>query len=95
MTRSEEWKIDVFLSEEEGTTKARAVLDTGATKLTGSGTAHCNPQDVDVPKIGDELAASRAMTNLGRRLMSMADRDLEDMGGGAESVKQTSVQTGP
>ncbi|MFI1393711.1 DUF1876 domain-containing protein [Streptomyces sp. NPDC020681] len=82
MTRTLEWKVGLFLSEEDGTTKARAVLDTGAATLTGRGSAHCNPQDVEVPAIGDELAASRAMSDLARQLMRVADRDLESVGAG-------------
>lgn len=42
--RTLEWKVSVYLSEEDGKTKARAVLDTGTTTLTGHGVAHCNPR---------------------------------------------------
>lgn len=87
MTRTLEWKVRLFLFEEEGTTKARAVLDTGSTTLTGHGTARCNPQDVDVPEIGDELAASRAMHDLAEQLMRVADRDLESVGAGPPNAK--------
>ncbi|WP_267243413.1 DUF1876 domain-containing protein [Streptomyces sp. PR69] len=82
MTRTLEWKAGVYLSEEDGTTKAKAVLDTGVTRLTGRGVARCNPQDVDVPEIGDELAASRAMSDLADQLMRLADRGLEAVGAG-------------
>ncbi|ATW47090.1 dsRBD fold-containing protein [Streptomyces xantholiticus] len=82
MTRTLEWKIRLFLSEEDGTTKAKAVLDTGTTTLTGHGTAHRSPQDLDVPEIGDDLAAGRAMHSLARQLMKTADRELEAMGAG-------------
>ncbi|MFF3327478.1 DUF1876 domain-containing protein [Streptomyces sp. NPDC002889] len=91
MTRTLEWKVGLFLSEEDGTTKARAVLDTGATTLTGHGTAHCNPQDIDVPEIGDELAAGRAMSSLARQLMRWADRDLEAMGAGPSDGRTASA----
>ncbi|MEU2260725.1 DUF1876 domain-containing protein [Streptomyces sp. NPDC019645] len=86
MTRALEWKVRMYLSEEDGTTRARMELDTGTSKLTGRGTARCNPQDVDVPEIGDELAASRAMTDLARQLMRVADQDLEAVGAGPEST---------
>ncbi|MFH8616352.1 DUF1876 domain-containing protein [Streptomyces sp. NPDC017979] len=82
MTRTLDWKVRVHLFEEEGTTKARAVLDTGTAVLTGHGVAHCNPADMDVPEIGDELAAGRAMRDLGQQLVTAAERDIE----GAESV---------
>ncbi|UQX04201.1 DUF1876 domain-containing protein [Streptomyces sp. RerS4] len=80
MAHAEEWKVGVYLNEEDGTTKARAVLDTGKTKMVGRGTARCNPQDVDIPAIGDELAASRAMRDLAGQLMRAADRDLAEVG---------------
>jgi hypothetical protein len=82
MKRTQEWKVGLFLSEEDGTTKAKAVLDTGTTTLTGHGTAHCSPEDVDVPEIGDDLAAGRAMRSLAQKLMRTADHELEAMGAG-------------
>ncbi|MFF8841956.1 dsRBD fold-containing protein [Streptomyces sp. NPDC015127] len=82
MTRTLEWKVGIVLVEEDGTTRARAVLDTGTTTITGHGTAHRNPQDVDVPEIGDELAAARALHSLTRQLMKAADHDLEAVGAG-------------
>ncbi|MFF4233614.1 DUF1876 domain-containing protein [Streptomyces sp. NPDC001820] len=85
MTRTLEWSVRLHLSEEDGTTKARAVLDTGTATLTGHGVARCNPQDVDIPTIGDELAASRAMRDVARQLMRAADTELEAVGAGATS----------
>jgi hypothetical protein len=75
-----EWKVRLYLSENEGTTKARVVVNTGTTTLTGHGAAHCNPEDADVPEIGDELAAGRAMHDLGQQLVSTAERDIKGLG---------------
>ncbi|MBT3167375.1 DUF1876 domain-containing protein [Streptomyces sp. Vc74B-19] len=77
MARTLEWKTRLYLFEEEGVTKARATLDTGTTVLTGHGTAHRNPADTDVPEIGDELAAGRALRDLGRHLLDIAEQDVE------------------
>ncbi|CAL9361147.1 DUF1876 domain-containing protein [Streptomyces sp. DH-12] len=87
MSHTLEWKTRLHLFEEEGTTKARATLETGTTTLTGHGTAHRNPADPDVPEIGDELAAGRALRDLGRQLLDLAERDVESVGarGGAEA----------
>jgi hypothetical protein len=85
MTRTLEWSVRLHLSEEDGMTKARAVLDTGTATLTGHGVARCNPQDVDVPTIGDELSASRAMKDLAGQLMRAADAELEAAGAGTTS----------
>jgi hypothetical protein len=35
---------------------------------------------MDVPEIGDELAAGRALHDLGRHLVDVAERDIEGMG---------------
>ena len=76
MSHTAEWKVRLYLFEEERTTRARVVLETGTTSLTGHGTAHCNPGDTDVPEIGDELAAGRALQDLARQLVSTAERDI-------------------
>ncbi|WP_327282617.1 MULTISPECIES: DUF1876 domain-containing protein [unclassified Streptomyces] len=80
MTHNAEWKVGVSLTEEGGTTRARAVLDTGTGQLVGRGSARCNPGDAEVASIGDELAASRAMRDLAGQLSRAADRDLAAMG---------------
>jgi len=80
MPHTAEWKVRLYLFEDEGTTKARLVLDTGTRSLTGHGVAHCSPTDTDVPQIGDELAAGRALHDLGRQLVAVAESDIEGMG---------------
>lgn len=79
MGHTTKWKADLYLSEEEGATKARVVLDTATKQITGHGDAHRNPADPDVPEIGDELAAGRALDDLGRQLRDTARRDIEDV----------------
>ncbi|MEW1636894.1 DUF1876 domain-containing protein [Streptomyces sp. NPDC093801] len=81
MSHTGEWKTRVYLFEEDRTTNVRVELDTGTTKLTGHGTARCNPTDADVPEIGDELAAARAMEDLGAQLKRLAFGDVEEAGG--------------
>lgn len=76
MARTVEWKVRLYLFEDEGRTKARVVLDTGPGVLTGRGTAQCAPGDTDVPEIGDELAAGRAMHDLAGQLVRGAERDI-------------------
>ncbi|MFJ6934421.1 DUF1876 domain-containing protein [Streptomyces sp. NPDC101132] len=80
MSHTTEWKTQIHLFEEDRTTKVRVELDTGTAKLTGHGTARCNPTDADVPEIGDELAAARAMEDLGAQLKRLAYGDMEDAG---------------
>ncbi|MDT0454866.1 DUF1876 family protein [Streptomyces sp. DSM 41527] len=82
MATTVEWPVRLYLFEEDGTTKARVVLRTGTTTLTGHGTARCSPEDRDVPEIGDEIAAGRAMRDLAGQLQRVADLDLEGVGAG-------------
>ncbi|GGN88302.1 hypothetical protein GCM10011579_081970 [Streptomyces albiflavescens] len=81
MSHTAEWKVRLHLFEDDdGTTKAHVVLDTGTAALTGHGTAHCNPADTNVPEIGDELAAGRAMHDLAHQLLNAAGNDIQGMG---------------
>lgn len=79
MQHTAEWKIHLYLSEEDGTTKARAVVDTGTTSIEGHGMARCNPRDRDIPEIGDELAAGRALRDAAHQVLGTAQRDIEDV----------------
>ncbi len=97
MARTGEWTVRLYLFEEGRTTKARMVLDTGTTSLTGHGKARCQPADVDVPEIGDELAASRAMSDLAGQLMQTAYDDLEGVRAsahGEQNRQQPTAQAG-
>lgn len=82
MMHTRKWQAEVFLFEQDGHTRADAVLDTGENTLHGYGTARCHPGEVDVPEIGDEIAVGRALTDLGRKLIGAAVVDLEDVGVG-------------
>ncbi|HEX5569220.1 MAG TPA: dsRBD fold-containing protein [Streptomyces sp.] len=81
MPHTQDWNIRIHLFEDDdGTTRARAVLEVGGgggTALTGQGMARRNPRDRDVPEIGDELAAGRAMSDLAQKLLSVARSDIE------------------
>lgn len=90
MSHTEQWKVRLHLFEDDhGTTKAQVVLDTGTTELTGRGAAHCNPADTDVPEIGDELAAGRAMEDLAHQLLNIAANDVQDMAGPRPSTSES------
>ena len=71
-------RVDVFLSEEDDVTKARAALvGEGMKHLTGEGLTRRNPHDPAVPEIGDEVAIGRALAALSRQLLDNAARDIE------------------
>jgi hypothetical protein len=80
MTATKRWGVEIFIDEHGDTTRAEARLRTrDQTHLTGVGTAKRNPLDVDVPEIGDELAAARALDQLARKLLRAAAEDIEDV----------------
>jgi hypothetical protein len=71
------WTVQIDIGEHEGTTRATAHLRTSdRTSLTGTGTARLNPADPDVPEIGDELAAARALSQLAHALLDAAADDI-------------------
>lgn len=72
-----EWDISLTLYEHgDDSCLARVVLNTGANTLTAEGLARRNPHDRPVPEIGDELAAGRALVELGTRLLMAASDDI-------------------
>jgi hypothetical protein len=78
MMATKHWNVDVVIGEQDGRTHAEARLNTeDDIMLTGVGDARLNPADEDIPEIGDELAAARALSDLGQRLLMTASADLE------------------
>jgi hypothetical protein len=76
------WRVDLYLFEQDAATTAHAVLHTGAaTELDSRGEANRNPRDVEVPEIGDEVAAARALRRLADRLLGAASADIEAVEG--------------
>ena len=74
------WTIVVDVDEHEGRTRAVARLDRGQSEdLVGVGLARLSPADRDVPEIGDELAAARALSELSHRLLDAAADDIEQI----------------
>ncbi|MGD9527130.1 DUF1876 domain-containing protein [Pseudonocardia sp.] len=80
MNVAKQWTVVIDIDEHDGRTRAVARLDAhGAEDLVGTGLARCNPADRDVPEIGDELAAARALSDLGHRLLDAAAGDIEQI----------------
>jgi len=80
------WHLHLDLSEDEGRTRAEAVLRTDAgVELREVGVARRRPGDRDVPEIGDELAACRALSALAHALLDASLADVEaNSGPGSE-----------
>ncbi|HJQ45785.1 MAG TPA: DUF1876 domain-containing protein [Amycolatopsis sp.] len=72
------WTVDVIIDEHGDRTRAKARLrNPGESDLVGIGTARLNPADANVPEIGDELAVSRALSDLAHKLLDVAAEDIE------------------
>lgn len=81
-SRVKNWSVELYLFEQDAATMAHAVLHTDApTELDSRGEAHRNPSDADVPEIGDEVAAARALRRLADRLLGVASADIEAVEG--------------
>ncbi|WP_402464128.1 dsRBD fold-containing protein [Isoptericola aurantiacus] len=79
--RSVTWHIQLSLVESAGSTTAEAVLVAGpgehdAGTLRSVGHARRDPQDEEIPVIGDEVAAGRALRRLADALLGQAEHDI-------------------
>ncbi|GAA4832253.1 DUF1876 domain-containing protein [Saccharopolyspora rosea] len=82
MTTTEHWSVDIHLTEDDDRTHATAHLHTrDATSLRGTGLAKRAPEDSNVPQIGAELAAARALFDLAKHLLKTASLDVEELTG--------------
>jgi hypothetical protein len=80
------WTVDIHLTEHEAgghvRTHAEARLHADdKTSLRGRGDARKHPDDPDVPVIGDELAVSRALSDLAHELLEAAVDGIERVTG--------------
>ncbi|MFF0814564.1 DUF1876 domain-containing protein [Rhodococcus sp. NPDC003318] len=74
------WSVAIEIDEHEGRTRAKARLHAeGKPGLVGVGLARLNPADTDVPAIGDELAAARALADLSHQLIDATAADIESI----------------
>lgn len=76
--RIKTWHVELFIDEDDDRTVARAVLHTGLhTHVEGRGVTARSPNDIDIPEIGDEVAAARALHDLADALLRTAAGDIE------------------
>ena len=72
------WTVQVMLNEDGDDTIADAALAVeNKMQLRGHGTSRRNPRDELEPRIGDELAAARALSDLAHQLLAAAADDIE------------------
>ena len=60
--------VDIQVDETEERTEAKATLRIRDNEFAGWGRARRNPDDPDVPAVGEEIAAARALSDLPERL---------------------------
>ncbi|MEU4424780.1 dsRBD fold-containing protein [Actinoplanes sp. NPDC024001] len=80
MMHTRTWSVEINIdeNEDERRTHAVALLRTAARpQVRGEGFARRSPRDHEVPEIGDELAAARALADLAYQLLDVAAGDIE------------------
>ncbi|WP_454852792.1 dsRBD fold-containing protein [Promicromonospora soli] len=71
------WDVRISLVESGGSTTAEATVMSGPPDaLRAVGHARKAPEDPEVPLIGDEIAAGRALRRLADRLLAVAESDV-------------------
>ncbi len=89
------WNVTIHLYEQDdGSTRAEAVLHTDAgPDLRHEALARRHPSDRDVPEIGDELAACRALSGLAHALLdaTIADVAANDPASGEPHISEVSA----
>lgn len=74
------WHIDVTFSEDDIRTDATATLELpDGTQLRADGHARRNPADPAKPKIGEEIASARALSDLVHQLLDKAAGEIEEV----------------
>ena len=76
MVTSKAFRVDLNVTEEGNTTNATARLVIDGEEIVASGIARRNPDDPDMPRIGDELAVARALLLLARELSQKVDEGI-------------------
>lgn len=71
------WTIRVSFTENDDRTRADAHLQVDQQGWHGWGRARRNPIDPDIPAIGEELAAARALSDLSHLLVDAAAQRIE------------------
>ncbi|HLF41073.1 MAG TPA: DUF1876 domain-containing protein [Acidimicrobiia bacterium] len=80
------WPMQVVFTENDDATRADIVIDVGGRHYHGWGRARRNPNDPDIPRIGEEVATARALTRLAQQLLATAAEEIEGFEGHSVSL---------
>jgi len=75
------WQVNIALTEEGDRTRADAVLELASERFHGVGHAKKAPADPNVPVVGQDLAAARALSDLSHQLLHVAAERIEQFEG--------------
>ncbi|MFJ6212983.1 DUF1876 domain-containing protein [Streptomyces sp. NPDC092296] len=74
-----EWDVRLFFDEDGRQTECEArLVGSRAPGVVARGSARCSDSDRPEERIGEELAASRALNSLARKLLAQTAGDIED-----------------
>jgi hypothetical protein len=77
MSERKTWTAEIVIEETPDRTDAFVTLRTGDAECTARGHARRNPHDPNVPRMGEELATARALSELSGKLLEESARILE------------------
>lgn len=69
--------LSIWFDEDEDHTEARVTIRLRGFEVTGFGRAKRNPHDPNMPAVGEELSAARAMSDLAHQLLDLATYQIE------------------
>lgn len=73
------WRLEIDFTEDDRVTRADVVLDVGGEHHHGWGRAKRDPDDVDLPLVGERVAAARALIRLAHQLLGAAESEIEEI----------------
>jgi len=80
MNMDGDWSVSLSVAETDGQTRAEArLVISGGDQLVGHGQARRNPADREVTRIGAQIAAARALSDLAGQLLHAAATAIEDV----------------
>ena len=75
------WQVNITFTEDGDRTRADATLGLADERFHGFGRAKRAPGDPNLPVIGQDLAAARALSELSHQLLNAAAARIEDFEG--------------
>jgi len=75
------WQVNVTFTEDGDRTRADATLELAEQRFHGFGQAKRAPGDPNLPVIGQDLAAARALSELSHQLLNAAAARIEEFEG--------------